>query len=87
MQVVAVKGRILAGDSLRAQQLIISVPQPLPASSPDSLRRFSAATGALQVTESLPGPWRPARLSNGTHNAQLPQSCISYTCHMLDEHK
>ena len=47
MQVVAVKGRNLAGDSLRAQQLITSVPCPLPISSPDSLRRFGAATGAL----------------------------------------
>lgn len=47
MQVVAVRGRNLAGDSLRAQQLIAAVPRPLPTSSPDSLRRFSAATGAL----------------------------------------
>ncbi len=47
MQVVAVKGRNLAGDSLRAQQLITSMPRPLPTSSPESLRRFGAATGAL----------------------------------------
>ena len=41
------KGRNLAGDSLRAQQLIAAVPLPLPTSSPDSLRQFGAATGAL----------------------------------------
>ena len=49
MQVVAVKGRNLAGDSLRAQQLITVLPPPLPTSSPDSLCRFGAATGALNA--------------------------------------
>ena len=47
MQAVAVKGRNLAGDSLRAQQLVTSVPRQLPTSLPDSLRRFGAATGML----------------------------------------
>ena len=47
MQVVGVKGPNLAGDSLRAQQIITCVPELLPTSVPQSLRQYAAATGAL----------------------------------------
>ena len=46
MQVVGVKGPNLAGDCLQAQQLIACVPEPLPTSAPQSIRRYAAATGA-----------------------------------------
>lgn len=47
MQVVGVKGPNLAGDCLRAQQLIACVPEPLPTSAPQTLCQYAAATGAL----------------------------------------
>ena len=68
MQVVAVRGRNLAGESLRAQQLIAAVPRPLPTSSPDSLRIFGAATGAYSAMIGCAAVCllRPVTLSSGS---------------------
>jgi hypothetical protein len=51
MQVVGVKGLNLAGDCLRAQQLITCVPEPLPTSAAQTLGQYAIATGALAFEE------------------------------------
>ena len=63
VQVVGVKGSNLAGDCLRAQQLVTCLPQPLPTTSPDSLRRYAAATGSTPC------------LCQGVVNAALREIC------------
>jgi hypothetical protein len=60
LQVVGVKGPNLAGDCLRAQQLIACVPEPLPTSVPQTLRQYAAATGAL-TSKQLSCLWEPMK--------------------------
>lgn len=58
------KGPNLAGDCLRAQQLIACVPEPLPTSAPQTLRRYAAATGAL-TSEKLSCLWESMKSNGG----------------------
>ena len=80
------KGPNLAGDCLQAQQLIACVPEPLPTSAPQTLRRFAAATGAL-ASEKLSCLWESMKAmvafshsDSSLHGRNLGFDCLNALC-------